>query len=139
MSDTFESAMISAGLEPPHCEPDGEIHRFSSNGKRHDRAGWYVFFGDAGVFGDWRTGFQETWFPPEDETLKERKSSTAKESKTKTGRSAKAGCPGAHPKTGRRHGGKQPVCGRSQLPLPNTLTWIESAYRRMEYGNTGSF
>jgi putative DNA primase/helicase len=67
MSDTFESAMISAGLEPPYCDSDGKIHRFSSNGKRHDKAGWYVFWGDAGVFGDWRSGFQETWFPPEDE------------------------------------------------------------------------
>ncbi len=40
------------------------MHRFASNGKRQDDAGWYVLHGDdlpAGAFGDWRTGTSETW------------------------------------------------------------------------------
>jgi putative DNA primase/helicase len=61
----FREAMRSAGLTPPDSiQPDGELHRFASNGKRGDDAGWYVLHRDgisAGVFGDWRTGVKETW------------------------------------------------------------------------------
>jgi putative DNA primase/helicase len=61
----FRSAIESAGLTPPDAiEADGELHRFASNGKRSDLAGWYVLHGDgipAGVFGCWRTGLSETW------------------------------------------------------------------------------
>ena len=49
---------------PNHVIADGEIHRFSSNGKPADEAGWYVLYGDgiaAGSFGDWRTGIIQTW------------------------------------------------------------------------------
>jgi putative DNA primase/helicase len=83
MSD-FIDAMAVAGLVPRECIADGQIHRCSSNGKRHDKAGWYVFWGDAGVFGDWRSGFQETWFPPEDEdATREQKAAQRKKAKQK--------------------------------------------------------
>ena len=61
----FQDAIRSAGLTPPDViEADGRLRRFASNGKRGDDAGWYLLHGDdipAGIFGDWRTGFTETW------------------------------------------------------------------------------
>jgi putative DNA primase/helicase len=51
-------------LAPEIIEPDGKLHRFASNGKRSDDAGWYVLHADgipAGAFGDWRGGLSETW------------------------------------------------------------------------------
>jgi putative DNA primase/helicase len=63
--EQFRAAIHNAGLHPPEViEPDGKLHRFASNGKRSDDAGWYVFHDDgipAGAFGDWRTGASETW------------------------------------------------------------------------------
>src|SRR5262245_38254848 len=60
------TAMQDAGLQPPEViEPDGELHRFSSNGRRGDDAGWYVLHLDAmmpaGAFGDWRSGVHQKW------------------------------------------------------------------------------
>jgi putative DNA primase/helicase len=61
----FRDAIAQAGLTPPDAiHDDGELHRFASNGKRSDDAGWYVFHGDgipAGSFGDWRSGISQTW------------------------------------------------------------------------------
>jgi putative DNA primase/helicase len=61
----FRDAIRAAGVTPPDViEADGKLWRFSSNGKRGDSAGWYLLFGDgipAGCFGDWRTGFTQTW------------------------------------------------------------------------------
>ena len=61
----FRDAVRRAGLTPPdEVEADGELHRFASNGKRSDLAGWYVFHCDgipAGAFGCWRSGLTETW------------------------------------------------------------------------------
>ena len=61
----FRDAIQATGLTPPEViEADGKLRRFSSNGKRGDGAGWYLLFGDgvpAGCFGDWRTGFSQTW------------------------------------------------------------------------------
>lgn len=60
---TFSEAIRSAGLTPPdHIEP-GEIHRFPTNGRGSDDAGWCRLFEDlrGGIFGDWRTGLCETW------------------------------------------------------------------------------
>lgn len=61
----FQDAIRTAGLTPPDViEVDGKLHRFSSNGKRGDDAGWYLLHGDgipSGSFGDWRTGLSETW------------------------------------------------------------------------------
>lgn len=63
--EQFRHAMRGAGLEPPdEIEPDGKLHRFASNGKRGDDAGWYVLHEDgipAGAFGDWRTDRSENW------------------------------------------------------------------------------
>ena len=51
-------AIRAAGLEPPeHIVMDGKIHRFNTNGKRGDDAGWYVIYPDgvpSGAFGCWR-------------------------------------------------------------------------------------
>lgn len=64
-TEQFRDAIQKAGLHPPEViEPDGKLHRFPSNGKRSDDAGWYVLRDDgipAGAFGDWRTGASETW------------------------------------------------------------------------------
>ena len=61
----FRGAIRSAGLTPPDTiEADGTLHRFASNGKRGDDAGFYVLHADgipAGIFGDWRSGISETW------------------------------------------------------------------------------
>jgi putative DNA primase/helicase len=63
--EQFRDAIQSAGLIPPDLiEPDGKLHRFASNGKHGDDAGWYSLHGDgipAGSFGDWRNGFSQTW------------------------------------------------------------------------------
>ena len=44
---------------------DGTLHRFDDpDGKRHNRACWYVIYPDglpAGAYGNWRTGFQSSW------------------------------------------------------------------------------
>lgn len=61
----FHQAIISLGLTPPdRIIDDGVMHRFSSNGKRSDDAGWYVLYGDgvpAGSFGCWRLGLNRVW------------------------------------------------------------------------------
>ena len=61
----FSDAIRAAGLTPPETiEADGKLRRFASNGKRGDGAGWYLLFSDgipAGCFGDWRSGFSQTW------------------------------------------------------------------------------
>ena len=63
--EQFRNAIQSAGLIPPAMiEPDGKLHRFASNGKRGDDAGWYALHEDgvpAGCFGDWRTEQSQTW------------------------------------------------------------------------------
>jgi putative DNA primase/helicase len=58
-------AIRSAGIPPP--DPvvfDNNIHRFPTNGKPSDDAGWYILFDSnvpGGSFGDWRTGFKTNW------------------------------------------------------------------------------
>ncbi|NJD18194.1 MAG: toprim domain-containing protein, partial [Gemmatimonadetes bacterium] len=63
--DGFRAAIERAGLTPPaEVIPDGKLHRFSSNGKRGDDAGWYVFHIEgvpAGAFGCWRAGVDSSW------------------------------------------------------------------------------
>lgn len=63
--EQFRDAIHSAGLIPPDMiEPDGKLHRFASNGKHGDDAGWYALHDDgilAGSFGDWRNGVSQTW------------------------------------------------------------------------------
>jgi putative DNA primase/helicase len=60
----FRDAIRAAGLEPPDVIEPGKLHRFPGNGKRRsNRAGWCLLFDDrrGGCFGDWSTGFSETW------------------------------------------------------------------------------
>ena len=61
----FQAAIVRAGIEAPsEIIADGEIHRFSANGRRGDTAGWYIVHGDgipAGQFGCWRQGIKQTW------------------------------------------------------------------------------
>ena len=43
----FRAAISKSGLTPPdQIMADGKIHRFPSNGKATDRAGWYVIYPD---------------------------------------------------------------------------------------------
>lgn len=61
----FLEAIEAAGLTPPdEINSDGEIHRFATNGKHDDDAGWYVLHNDGvavGVFGCWRAGITRNW------------------------------------------------------------------------------
>src|SRR5215468_11116811 len=69
----FAEAMRAAGIEPPaKIIDDGELHRFPTNGERHDDAGWYVLHIDAipwGAFGDWRTSVSRGWCAQPFETM----------------------------------------------------------------------
>ncbi len=72
-TDQFKQAMLEAVLTPPDVIiDDGAIHRFSTNGKPRDESGWYVLHTDgiaAGVFGDWREGFTQTWCSKADNAM----------------------------------------------------------------------
>ena len=63
--EQFRDAMTAAGLTAPDViEDDGQRHRFATNRRKADGAGWYVLHADgipAGVFGDWRTGLTVSW------------------------------------------------------------------------------
>lgn len=63
--EQFRSVVIQAGITPPdNIVTDGKIHRFSTNGKKGDQAGWYVLHSDGipgGSFGDWRVGVSQDW------------------------------------------------------------------------------
>jgi phage/plasmid primase-like uncharacterized protein len=68
MSDAreqFRAAIAKAGLiAPRNICADGKLHRFSSDGRRGDDAGWYVFHKEdipAGAFGCWRSDLSQTW------------------------------------------------------------------------------
>ncbi len=65
ITEQFRDAIISKGITPPKTIiADGELHRFSTNGKPSDTSGWYIFHLDgipAGSFGDWRKGISSTW------------------------------------------------------------------------------
>lgn len=59
----FREAIRSSGLVPPDTIEPGKLHRFPSNGKRGDDAGWCKLFPDmgGGIYGDHRTGLYEVW------------------------------------------------------------------------------
>jgi putative DNA primase/helicase len=62
--EQFREAMRSAGLEPRDVIEPGKLHRFSGIGKRQsNRAGWCKLFhgGLGGCFGDWSSGFSDSW------------------------------------------------------------------------------
>lgn len=63
-AEQLRQAIANAGLTPPdNLIADGEIHRFSKDGKRGDDSGWYVYFADGrgATFGCWSTGLREHW------------------------------------------------------------------------------
>jgi phage/plasmid primase-like uncharacterized protein len=61
----FRLAIINTGLTPPEEIIDnGQIQRFSTNGKRGNKDGWYVLHSDGipnGLFGCWRTNIEKSW------------------------------------------------------------------------------
>ena len=63
--EDFRLAMQKAGLPPPaKIVSDGLFHRFPTNGRPKDDAGWYVLQNQpflAGSFGCWRTGIKGSW------------------------------------------------------------------------------
>ncbi|OYV74599.1 MAG: hypothetical protein B7Z66_15865, partial [Chromatiales bacterium 21-64-14] len=64
--EAFASAIAAAGLPvPEQIVADGQIHRFSTNGRSGDGAGWYVLHisGDDawGAYGDHRSGVDGKW------------------------------------------------------------------------------
>lgn len=63
--DQFIQSIAASGITPPETLiADGNLHRYSSNGKHGDTSGWYLFFDDeiaAGSFGCWRLGINQTW------------------------------------------------------------------------------
>ena len=73
--EDFRMAIAAAGLEAPdNINPDGAIHRFSSNGKPTNKNGWYILHLDgiaAGSFGDWREGFTQNWCSKADTSMTE--------------------------------------------------------------------
>lgn len=113
--EQFRQAIASAGLTPPpEIIADGKTHRFSSSGRKGDKAGWYRFHDDdrpAGIFGCWRSDITVTWkadvrsqFTPEErrawverlrqleaEREAERKRAEAEAAKTAAAEWAKAG------------------------------------------------
>ena len=59
-------AINESGIDAPDTIVfDGELHRFSSNGKSGDKAGWYVAYDDSTMpcasFGDWRSSQSTYW------------------------------------------------------------------------------
>lgn len=52
-TDQFQKEIISRGWNPRTIFADGKIHRFDIE-KPKDKAGWYVFFGEAGAYGSWK-------------------------------------------------------------------------------------
>ena len=71
--EVFRSEISKAGLSLPNeLIADERIHRFASNGKPSDNAGWYVLFPDgiaAGTFGCWREDFKINWCSVDKATL----------------------------------------------------------------------
>ena len=74
MNNTFDflDAIRSAGLIPPDVIDPGRLHRFPGTGKQKgNTAGWCLLFDDGlgGCYGDWSTGFSETWQAKRDKPL----------------------------------------------------------------------
>ena len=61
----FIQCIGNSGITPPDSViPDGKLHRFSSNGKKGDDAGWYILFDGTvpgGCFGCWRSDIKQNW------------------------------------------------------------------------------
>jgi putative DNA primase/helicase len=61
--EEFKGAIRAHGLNPPEIIEPGKLHRFPTNCRASDDAGWCKLFPDCegGVFGDFRSGLSETW------------------------------------------------------------------------------
>ena len=70
---SFRENMIKAGINPPsEINADGKFHRFSTNGKPSDDAGWYIlneFPIAGGSYGCWRTGLKGSWYLDDEKKL----------------------------------------------------------------------
>ena len=70
----FRETLYEAGLvHPTTFVRDGKFHRFSTNGKPSNYAGWYVlnvFPIAVGSFGCWRTGLTGSWSAVEEKNDK---------------------------------------------------------------------
>lgn len=79
----FSQAMEAAGVLPPDTiHADGQLHRFSTTGKRSDSAGWYVLHADglpAGVFGCWRSGLTQVWCSKADSAMSQAERDTMRQ------------------------------------------------------------
>lgn len=69
----FLNAISQTGIiPPPSIIEDGNIHRFSYNGKPNNTDGWYVYHNDAdsirGHYGD-NHSISDTWFANTGKTL----------------------------------------------------------------------
>ncbi|MFO7802531.1 MAG: AAA family ATPase [Desulfovermiculus sp.] len=75
--ESFAEAIRNAGLPCPNqLIPDGQLHRFPTNGNESDNAGYYALFDNGGghyggFFGCWRSGVEETWKSASDDLLSE--------------------------------------------------------------------
>ena len=73
--DQFRSAIAAAGFPAPDViEGDGQLQRFSTNGKPTNKDGWYLLHTDgvpAGTFGCWRAGLQSNWCAKSDTAMTE--------------------------------------------------------------------
>jgi len=75
MEAKIKEAMERSGIAAPNTIIiDGKFHRFSTNGKRGDRAGYYCVWehGDgflAGSFGDFRSDVHQKWHSKEGQAL----------------------------------------------------------------------
>lgn len=65
--EQFRLAIINRNLTPPQLIiADGQYHRFGTNEKHSDKAGWYVLDCSGqphGAFGCWRSGISYAWKP----------------------------------------------------------------------------
>jgi phage/plasmid primase-like uncharacterized protein len=61
--EEFQTAIRAAGFNPPAEIIPGKWHRYSTNGRRSDTAGYAFLFTDerGGIFGDFRTGEEHHW------------------------------------------------------------------------------
>ncbi len=68
-----ETILNALGHAPDHMEP-GRLVRFATSDRRGDRSGWARLFedGEGGVFGCWRTGFNDVWQARQPRSDKER-------------------------------------------------------------------
>lgn len=78
-AEAFRRAVrATLGNAPDDIEP-GRLHRFSTNGRPGDTAGWCRLYEDgrAGVFGDWRASISEVWTANDGRALTEPKRAQA--------------------------------------------------------------